>query len=227
MAAKIVAIGGGGFTQRTDPLLDSFMLDQSRTSRPRIGYVGTASHDSPEKIERFYQRFADMAENTSHLPGNAAIGAARAWIMAQDILYVGGGDTNYLLDRWRQWGLAEVIFEAAKEDIVLAGVSAGAVCWFDFALSNSGGAGLAPLPGLGMIKGSCCPHYSSEPERQPAFEDHIADGRLPDGIAIDDGVAVLIEPSQPPVAFSARTGARAYSIRRSVEGCRSTPIAEI
>ncbi len=222
--AKVIAIGGGGFTHGTDSLLDRFVLDQSRTSHPRIGYIGTASQDSPEKIERFYRRFADTDGVTSHLPGNTTIDRAKVWIRAQDILYVGGGDTGFLLDRWRQWGLVEVIRKAATEDVVLAGVSAGAICWFDFALSNAGGRGLAPLSGLGLIKGSCCPHYSSEPERRPAFEDHIADGRLPDGIAIDDGVAVLIEPNCRPVAISARCGASAYLIQRSAEGTRSTSI---
>ena len=115
-------------------------------------------------------------------------------------------------------GLSDVLIEAAQ-------VSTGAVCWFDFALSDSGGAGLLPLAGLGLIAGSCCPHHSSEPYRQSAFRDQIAGGMLPEGIAFDDGVAVLILPGQSPVAFAARTGAGAYSVRRAAGGAVTAPLA--
>lgn len=221
---RVVAIGGGGFTHGTDPALDDFVLAQSPTTRPRFGFIGAASGDSAEKIARFYDRFAGAACRLSHLRSSEPLAIAKDWVEAQDIIYVGGGNTAHLLQGWRASGLAEVLCEAAKGGALLAGVSAGAVCWFDYALSDSGGAGLAPLQGLGLIAGSCCPHYSSEAPRRPAFEAQIAGGDLQDGIAIDDGVAVLLQAGRPPVAFSARDHAWSYAVRRAGDAAVSTPL---
>jgi hypothetical protein len=86
--------------------------------------------------------------------------------------------------------------------------------WFEHALSDSGGNGLTPTHGIGLLAGSCCPHYSSEPQRQPVFMACIAQGELSDGIAIDDGVAVLIDGGGARRAFSARDGVGARTVRR-------------
>ena len=103
----------------------------------------------------------------------------------------------------------------AHRGVVLAGVSAGTVCWFDAALSTSGGKGLRPLSCFGLAGGGCYPHYDSEPERRPAFRDRIARGELPDGLAIDDGAAVLLGASGPRGALSMRPGANIYRVRRT------------
>ncbi|MFT5220367.1 MAG: dipeptidase E [Gammaproteobacteria bacterium] len=221
----IIAIGGGGFTHESDPELEDFILTQCPVTQPCIGYIGAANHDNADRINLFYQRFSDIAGTTSHLPENESTQSASNWVARQDIIYVGGGDTGYLLRYFRQYGLDNILAAAANAGTILAGVSAGAVCWYEFALSDSAGNGLAPLPGLGLVEGSCCPHYSSEPERQSAFQRQIANGSLPNGLAIDDGVAVLIRPDQPPLAYSAREGAGAYRVEN--EGDASVTSAVI
>jgi peptidase E len=210
----IIAIGGGGFTHETDPDLEDFILAQSPVKHPNIGFIGAASHDSPSRIDLFYQRFLSTLQSTSHLLQSASIQEAKKWVSQQDIIYVGGGDTQHLLSYFRKNQLNQVLAMAANSGTILAGVSAGAVCWYEFALSDAGGHGLKPLPGLGLIAGSCCPHYSSEPKRQIAFQQQISNGDLPSGIAIDDGVAVLTRSSQPPRFYTAREALGAYAVEK-------------
>jgi peptidase E len=221
---RIIAIGGGGFTHESDPELEDFILAQCAVSRPRIGYIGAASRDNADRIDLFYQRFTGIVGSSSHLLQNEPTQTASDWVIRQDIIYLGGGDTGHLLRCFRSNGLGSILAAAADAGTMLAGVSAGAVCWYEFALSDSGGNGLAPLPGLGLVAGSCCPHYSSEPERQTAYQQQIVNGSMPGGLAIDDGVAVLIRPGQPPLAYSAREGAGAYIVEKKADASVTTAL---
>jgi peptidase E len=125
--------------------------------------------------------------------------------------------TESMLALWNAWEMTGILRSAADNGTILAGVSAGAVCWFDYALTDAHHSSYTALPGLGFIAGSCCPHYSSEPQRRPVFEHSIARGELPNGIAIDDGVAVHLRDGKPIHVISARPGATAYSVCRMGE----------
>jgi peptidase E len=103
---------------------------------------------------------------------------------------------------------------AVRNGLTVVGVSAGAVCWFETAFSDADGQGFRGLPGLGLLEGSCCPHYSAEPARRPAFEAAVRQGDVHGGIAIDDGVAVLCDASGAVGWFSARPEAAAYTVSR-------------
>ena len=208
----LIAIGGGGFTHDEDPALDAYCLE-GLPQRPRLGFIGAASGDAPDRIARFYSRFADCAAALSHLPLDATAQEARDWLAGLDLVYLGGGNTAFLVDHLRRTGLGAALAEAMARGTILAGVSAGAACWFDGVLSDSRGDGLRPLPGLGVLPGSICPHFSTEPHRRPAFRDAIARGELPAGLAIDDGVAVRLRSGHPPEVFAARPQAGAYHLR--------------
>jgi peptidase E len=209
---RLIAIGGGGFTHNIDPELEDFIVAISGCQRPRVGFIGTASDDDPIKIKRFYERFSTLSEHLSHLaPGSDSQHTAR-WAQALDIIYVGGGNTQSLINHWRQSGLDQVLINAARRGVLMAGVSAGASVWFETV-----GLGLQPVSGIGLVAGSCCPHYDSEPRRKPALAAAIAQGELPDGVAIDDGVALLIDGYGQSSTFSARAGAGAYRITRSTQ----------
>ncbi|MBC7706631.1 MAG: peptidase E [Rhodoferax sp.] len=223
---RLIAIGGGGFTHETDPDLENFLLAQWPTARPRIGFVGTASRDDPAKIARFHARFTTVCASHTHLPMAADAAHAQAWLDDLDIVYVGGGNTLHLVAHWREQGIDQVMKAAALRGVLMAGVSAGANVWFDHALSDSAGTGLQPCRGIGLFAGSCCPHYSSEPQRPPAFVACIAGGALPDGVAIDDGVAVLVDGQGVMRAFSAREGGRAYKVRRSGDAAVWAPLPQ-
>ena len=225
MTPRIIAIGGGGFTHGADSAMEDFILAQVPMARPRIGFIGTASQDDPVKIARFHARFAGACASHTHLPMAADATEAQAWVAGLDIVYVGGGNTLHLVSHWRRQGIDQVMIAAARRGVLMAGVSAGANVWFERALSDSGGNGLAPTTGIGLMAGSGCPHYSSEPQRQPAFRACIARGELPDGVAIDDGVAVLIDGAGGRWAHASREGAGASFVRRVGNATVCEPIA--
>lgn len=227
LTPRVIAIGGGGFTHQADPAMEDFILAQVPMARPRMGFVGAASQDDPVKIARFNERFAGVCASCSHLPMAADATEAQRWVAALDIVYVGGGNTLRLVSHWRRQGIDQVMIAAARRGVLMAGVSAGANVWFDHALSDAGGNGLAPIGGIGLIAGSCCPHYSSEPQRQPAFMACIARGELPDGFAIDDGVAVLIDGAGARLAHASRDGAGACFVHRAGDraACEPVPLA--
>lgn len=225
MVPRVIAIGGGGFTQEADPDMEEFILQQVQAERPRIGFIGTASSDDPVKIARFHARFSGNCALTTHLPMATPAAQARAWVGGLDIVYVGGGNTLHLIAHWRRHAIDAVMRDAARSGVLMAGVSAGANVWFAHALSDSGGQGLAPTTGIGLIAGSCCPHYSSEPQRQSAFMACVARGELPDGIAIDDGAAVLVDGTGAMRVYASRSGAGACTVRRVGNASVCEPVA--
>ena len=222
-AITIIAIGGGGFSHKRDPALEDFIVSQCSQTKPKIGYIGNANGDMGLRIDRFYKRFSGFEASLSHLLKTDFEHDANDWIKQQDIIYVGGGHTANMLDDWLKYSVADALQQAAERGTLLCGVSAGAVCWYQQALSDSSGI-LEPLPALGLLKGSCCPHYSTQPQRQKAFSQHIAGGQISDGIAIDDGVAVLTQTNGSITAFSARKGAQAYFVKKQNNRVSSTPV---
>lgn len=226
MTGTILTMGGGGFSMAQDPRdpapLDDFLLSLVPAPRgagglPRVCFVGTASGDAATYAEAFRTAFEGRAETStlalfdySSIPG----GDLRAHVLAQDVVYVGGGSTANLLAVWRLHGLDTLLGEAAAAGTVLAGISAGMNCWYDASVTDSYGP-LAGLPdGMGLLPGSACPHYDGEAERRPTYLDLVATGRLPDGYAADDGCALLWRDGALVEAVAERPGARAFRVRR-------------
>ena len=208
---KIIAIGGGGFTHESDDTLDQFFLNQCSKKKIKLGFLATASKDDVKKISLFYKKFENKNLELSHFNLTQKIDGFSSWILNKDIIYVGGGNTSFMLDIWRKNSLDKIFKKAYENGIVLAGVSAGAGCWFDWILSDSVGPGLKPLKGISLISGSCTPH-SSEEKRINQFELNIKNGELPPGLAIDDGVAVLFIDGKPSEVYSSRKNHKAYFI---------------
>ena len=208
---KIIAIGGGGFTHESDDTLDQFFLNQCSKKKIKLGFLATASKDDVKKIRLFYKKFENKNLELSHFNLTQKIDGFSSWILNKDIIYVGGGNTSFMLDIWRKNSLDKIFKKAYENGIVLAGVSAGAGCWFDWILSDSVGPGLKPLKGISLISGSCTPH-SSEEKRINQFELNIKNGELPPGLAIDDGVAVLFIDGKPSEVYSSRKNHKAYFI---------------
>jgi len=209
---QIIAFGGGGFSEGSEPELDEYVLEQSRAATPRIGFIGTASGDSERYLVKFYARFARLDCRPSHLPLFERAPDLGAWILGQDVIYVGGGNTQSLLSVWKGWELAPLLQRAAEAGTVLCGISAGAICWFDWGLTDSRSDNLGPLACLGFVPGSCCPHYSGEPERKPTFERMVGVGEIAPGYAIDDGAALHLVDGVPKRVVSARSGADVYRV---------------
>lgn len=192
---NIFAIGGGGFTHeqtsdKSDSILEDYLLTLS-SPYPNIGYIGHANNDDPDRIRAFYARFDGVAY-PSHLPVTADASAAKAFVADLDILYVAGGSTLNMLSHWRETGIDLELMTAGQHGMILSGVSAGAICWFEQLLLSTAENDYILATGLGLIGGSACPHYSNEPSRQIAYDTQIRDGNLLSGVAIDDGVGVHI-----------------------------------
>src|SRR5262245_3207521 len=135
----------------------------------------------------------------------------KAFVSAQDVLYVGGGSTANLLALWRAHGLDRLLAKAWRSGAVLAGISAGMLCWFQSGLTDSFG-GFKPLrDGLGLLRGAACPRYDGEPLRQAAFRRMIArDGTT--GYAADDGAGLHFVGNRLHEVVSSRPTARAYRV---------------
>lgn len=210
----IIAMGGGGCTNHADPLLDDWIYALLGKPRPRIGFLGTASDNAPDKIRGFRVRFAGRAEIAPLLPADASANTCSAWLAGLDLVYVGGGNMLKLRRAWIKSYWAESIAAAARRGLTIAGVSAGAMCWFEQGFSKAESDQFRAVSGLGLIPGSCCPHFSEEPERKPAFEAALLAETIMDGVAIDDGVAVLCTEAGPRFFFTARVGHAAYRFFR-------------
>ena len=220
---NIFAVGGGGFTHEqtsdnSDSMLEDYLLTLS-SPHPNIGYIGHASNDDPDRLRAFYARFDGIA-HLSHLSVTADATAAKAFIADLDILYVGGGSTLNMLSHWRETGIASVLMAAGQHGLILSGVSAGAICWFDQLLLSKADNDFILAAGLGLIGGSACPHYSNEPSRKIAYDTQIRDGNLLSGVAIDDGVGVHI--TNGAVTKVVRAGAgNAYLVKACSNAVRS------
>ena len=206
---KIIAIGGGGFTHQLDLSLDQFVIDKLKSTNNKIGFLATASKDDEKKISLFYKRFENTEFELSHFNLTSNINGFSEWIMSKDLVYIGGGNTVFMLEIWRKNKLENIFKDAYEKGIILSGISAGAVCWFDWILSDSVGPGFNPLRGINLISGSCTPH-SSNIERINQFESDIKNNKLPQGIAIDDGVAVVFVDGKPTEVYSSRKNHTAY-----------------
>jgi peptidase E len=227
---QIVAMGGGGFSMEPDnPLLDDFILGLTGVSRPRVLFLPTATGNVATYLVNFYAAFSRRAE-ASHIDlFTRTRDELRPLLLGQDVVYVGGGNTANLLAIWRVHGLDGILRNAWQAGVVLAGVSAGGMCWFQAGLTDSFGPDLAPLDdGLGLLAGSFCPHYDGEPARRPAYRRLVGERRLPDGWAADDGVALHFIGTDLAEAVSSRPEARAYRLECGADdGTRKATESEL
>jgi peptidase E len=215
MPKTIFAMGGGGFTSEPrNPALDDFVLSLARRREAKILFLPTASGDPNAQIAAFRSAFGNRACRPHHLslfrleqePADL-----RTLILDQDIVYVGGGSMRNLLAIWREHGLDHILREAWEAGVVLAGLSAGAMCWFEHGITCSTGRP-APVRGLGFLPGSFSVHYDVDPTRRPVYLDAIARGAMPAGYGADDGVGLLFEDHALVRIVSSRPDARAYRV---------------
>jgi dipeptidase E len=209
---QIVAMGGGGFGSDEGRLVDDFVLGLTGRDTPRTCFVPTAGGDAEGWIERFHHEFGGGRAAPSHLSlFRREVDDLAAFLLGQDVIYVGGGNTANMLAIWRLHGVDAILAEAWRRGIVLCGLSAGALCWFEGGTTDSFG-GIAPLhDGLGLLPGSFCPHYDSEPLRQPSYRRFVEQG-LPAGYAADDAAALRFDGTRLAEVVVARAEARAFRV---------------
>jgi dipeptidase E len=217
---RILGMGGGGFLMEPDnPLLDDYVLSLARRQPARLCFVPTASGDSSDVIVKFYRAFSGRAvlndlcligtpQRPAQPPRSSML---ERFVLEQDILYVGGGSALDLLALWRAHRLDRVLRAAWEQGVVLAGMSAGMICWFENSITTAFGAP-APLgDGLGFLKGSASPHFDASPSRRVGYRKLIAEGLAP-GYGVDDSAALYFEGSELIEAVSSREDAHAYRV---------------
>jgi dipeptidase E len=176
MAARhVIAVGGGGFLLfDSRHLQERFILGQVRATpgrQPRALFLGTASGDSDRAQLNFLKTFTALgceASTLTFFPFEMKRDYARA-VLDADLIYVGGGNTVGMLAVWREFGLDLALSQAHDQGTVLAGISAGANCWFENYVTDSVPGG-GVREGLGLVRGTYCPHLDSEAWRQAMLE---------------------------------------------------------
>jgi peptidase E len=216
MKKQIIAMGGAALPLELDNLLlIEYFLKQTGKRNPKVSFIGAAHGDADAGRLRFYAGFSQFDCRPSHLPLFARTPRDLAsFVLEQDAIFVGGGNTKSMLAVWREWELDRHLRAAWENGIVLGGASAGSICWFEHGLTDSVAGPLTAMPCLGFLPGSNCPHYDSEPLRRPTTQRLVARGVIADGIAADDGVALHYHGTQLLRAVSSRPRAKAYRVRK-------------
>jgi len=218
---RILVSGGHEFNRRSgnDALCD-LIVDLAESSHPGICLLPTASGDPEDQISSFRRAFGERGCTPSAISlfrlGSERVDV-REHLLAQDVIYVGGGSMVNLLAIWRAHGIDAILRECWEEDILIVGQSAGGMCWFEQGVTCSSGPPAA-VPGLGVLKGSACVHYRSEPERREFFMAAVAEGRMPPGLGLDDQAAALYEGGELAETISARDGASVFEVAPGAEG---------
>jgi peptidase E len=217
----IVGLGGGGFSMEPEnPLLDDFILSLSRRQPARVCLIPTASGDESSFILSFYRVFSGRAicsDLTLLGPRQTrAPSSLEQFILDQDIVYVSGGSTVNLFALWRAHGLDRIMRTAWERGVVLAGISAGLVCWFEDSITSSFGSPRRLGEGLGFLKGSACPHFDASPGRRARYRSMIGEG-LPEGYGVDDSAALHFVGTELVEVVSSISDAAAYRVTATQE----------
>lgn len=220
---NILATSGGFLPDRrrgvrVGPLI-AHALELSESKQPRLCYLGTASGDDVQRTAMIYAALnRDCPDvRVSHLAlfPMPNVPDPRTHLLEQDVVWVGGGSVANLLALWRLHGLDEVFREAWQQGVVLAGVSAGSLCWHVGGTTDSFGPDLRPVTnGLAFLPYSNTPHYDSEEQRRPLYQRLVAEGTLPAGWATDDGVGLHFRGTDLVEAVSELPGAFAWRVKR-------------
>ena len=191
---NIVAIGGGGFGRNLGSLeIEKYIISLINKKRPKICFIPTASGDSSSYKLNFYRAFSKLDCITSHIDFFSRTENLEDKVLTQDIIYVGGGNTKSMLAVWKEWNLHEILLNAYEKGIVMSGVSAGAICWFEKGITDSYAEKLAIIDCLGIVEGTACPHFDEEKEREPYVNNVIKKDIINSCICIQGNCALHIK----------------------------------
>jgi peptidase E len=200
---------------RTHPIVE-YLLHLAGKPRAKVAFIPTATGDAAEALVNMYNRFPPQRTERSHLPlFHRTEEDIRGYLLAQDIIWVAGGNTANMLAIWRLHGVDAALREAWEAGVILTGGSAGSLCWFECGTTDSFNLHrLAPLhDGLGFLPGSHCPHYDGEAQRRPLYHQLIRDG-FPVGHAADDDAAMHWIGQDLVEVVTARAAAGVYRVEK-------------
>ena len=220
---KIIAVGGGDMREAETLPIDQEVVELTGKARPKALFIPTASYDSVEYWEGFQRIYGgQLGCETAVLyllkltPSRAELEES---ILSADLIYVGGGNTLKMMRRWRKLGVDRLLEQAYNRDTVLAGVSAGAICWFSYGHSDSmafyhpGDWSYIRVKGMGLIDSLACPHFDGETggvKRKQDFLQMVQRHRAI-GVGIDNHGAIVFAEGGFRV-IACRPGAGAYQV---------------
>jgi dipeptidase E len=209
---QVVAFGGGGFSMEAgNPLLDDYVLSLAGNDRPRVCFMPSASGDADHYIVRFYRAFDARRCEPSHISlfrRDHGPRDFREHLLSQDLIYVGGGSVLSLLGVWSAHGIDDTLREAYNAGVVLCGVSAGSLCWFEEGVTAFHGTA-QPYRGLGLLPWSNTVHYDAERGRADEYRRRLLSGMCA-GFAAEDGSALHFVNERLRRTVASRPGARAF-----------------
>ena len=210
---QVIAIGGGGFgrTQESN-LIEQYILDQTSKTKPKICFIPTATGDLDSYIVNFYSVFTKLKCEPSHINFFKRTIDLQAHIQNQDAIFVGGGNTKSMLAVWRDWGLDLILKDAYDRGVVMSGVSAGAICWFEGGLTDSWASDLKMMECMNFIPGNCAPHYDEEPERRPATKQFLENKSIDFMYGIEGGAALHFVDEIPNSTIQFKKNKYAYKV---------------
>ena len=196
-----------------NPLLDQYIIKQARQTRPSVCFLPHATDDAVRQTFRFFKAFTKLdVKPTSLSLFNPETADLESFLMEQDVIYVGGGNTKSMIALWRAWNMDNFLHKAYENGTVLAGLSAGANCWFEECSTDSIPGEYSVLPCLGILRGSFCPHYDGEVDRRPSLHKLLNEGKIMSGYAADDGAAAHFIDGEFTCAISSRSHAKVYKV---------------
>ena len=218
-SGQIIALGGGGFSDSPDNLLlDEYILLQTNKAKPKILFLPTAGGDHPDYTVKFYRAYRKLNCKPSHIELSrkaASYKKLEQQVMSSDAVFVGGGSPGYLMQIWRKCGLDKIIKRAWTEGIVLSGMSAGAICWYEDGFKNPGPDVWRKIKCLGFLEGSFCPHYDKRGELRKAYRKMVSTDELAGGYGVQDGVALHYIGTELKYVISSAHDAKAFIVRKS------------
>jgi peptidase E len=200
------------------PVFEYLFQAAEAVTRPRLCFLATAGGDQASTIERFYEAFSGGDVQVSHLAlfDKPNVDDVRGHLLGQDVIWVDRGSLVNLMAVWRAHGLAEVMRECWEGGVVLAGESAGSLCWHEAGTTDSFGPVVRPAAGLGFLPFGNAVHYR---ERRDDFHRRVTAGELPAvGYATDAGAGLVYQGTELVEVIADRKKAKAYRIERQASG---------
>ena len=218
MDRQIIAIGGGGFGRNPGiGIIEKYILEQSKKEMPNICFIPTATGDDESYKVSYYATFSKLNCNPTHLDFFKRTPNLEKIIMKNDIIFVGGGNTKSMLAVWRDWRLDIILKEAYESGVIMSGVSAGAICWFQRGITDSWANKLNIIDCLSFTKGNCCPHYDEEAERKPSLSNFILNEQINECFAIEGGCALHIKNDAVFKAVSFKEEKNSFLVKKEDE----------
>ena len=222
MEKKIIAIGGGEIKNKTTLKIDEYIAalakEHAGEKRATALFLGTASHDSMPYFNSFRKTYTSVFDIKADVAlivyGEMDLEHIKEKFEKADMLYIGGGDTVFMLSKWKEFGVLDLILKAYEEGKIIAGLSAGAICWFekmytDYEIMRGESAEYVIKDGLGVLNGVMCPHFN---EREADFSAAMKDGKIDDALCIENDCAV--EFTDGKITKVVSTGGKAYFFHR-------------